>query len=219
MPLNGAQPAEILALAASLESRSEHPIGRAIVERALADGVAADQRRPRRSAPGPRRAGTVAARTVVVGSHRLVERARLVRTERRARDTGPGWPRAKHRRGRRRWRGDRRHRRGRRESREGARDTVEMLRRARDRARGAADRRSRAGGACARRQRGDLRLPVGAAAGAETRRRRGAAGALRRPGDGGGWHQRRAGARRRRRRHCDGRRRHATPRSKPPTLR
>jgi Cd2+/Zn2+-exporting ATPase len=71
--VNGAQPLEILALAASLESRSEHPIGRAIVERALADGVALTQADRVEALPGLGAQGEVAARAVVVGSHRLFE--------------------------------------------------------------------------------------------------------------------------------------------------
>jgi Zn2+/Cd2+-exporting ATPase len=73
VPLNGAQPAEILALAASLESRSEHPIGRAIVERALADGVALARVDRVEALPGLGAQGQLAARTVVVGSRRLIE--------------------------------------------------------------------------------------------------------------------------------------------------
>jgi Zn2+/Cd2+-exporting ATPase len=71
--LNGAQPAEILALAASIERRSEHPIGRAIVERALADGVALTQVDRVEALPGLGAQGQLAARSVVVGSHRLFE--------------------------------------------------------------------------------------------------------------------------------------------------
>jgi Cd2+/Zn2+-exporting ATPase len=73
VPLNGAQPAEILALAASLESRSEHPIGRAIVDRAAADGVALARVDRVEALPGLGAQGQLAARTIVVGSHRLIE--------------------------------------------------------------------------------------------------------------------------------------------------
>ncbi len=73
VPLNGAQPAEILALAASIERRSEHPIGRAIVERALADGVALTEVARVEALPGLGAQGQLAARSVVVGSHRLFE--------------------------------------------------------------------------------------------------------------------------------------------------
>ncbi len=73
VPLNGAQPAEILALAASLERHSEHPIGRAIVERAAADGVALTRVDSVEALPGLGAQGRLAARLVVVGSHRLIE--------------------------------------------------------------------------------------------------------------------------------------------------
>ena len=63
------------------------------------------------------------------------------------------------------------------------------------------------------------RVPRGAAAGAETGDRGVAAARSRRGGDGGRRRQRRAGARCRGRRHRDGRRRHPTPRSRPPTSR
>ncbi len=71
VPVNGAQPAEILALAASLESRSEHPIGRAIVERAQSDGLALSPMERVEALPGLGAQGQLAARTIVVGSHRL----------------------------------------------------------------------------------------------------------------------------------------------------
>ncbi len=87
-------------------------------------------------------------------------------------------------------------------------------------ARRAADRRSRARGTGARRERRHHRLPCGAAARAQGGGSRGADGA--RYGVlamVGRRRQRRAGARRRRRRHRHGRRRHAMPRSRPPTWR
>jgi Zn2+/Cd2+-exporting ATPase len=71
--VNGAQPVEILALAASLERRSEHPIGRAIVERAADDGIALTRADRVEALPGLGAQGHVAARAVVVGSHRLFE--------------------------------------------------------------------------------------------------------------------------------------------------
>ena len=70
---NGVPPPEVLRLAASLESRSEHPIGRAIVgtrrtsawRSAGADGFQA--------LPGRGAEGQVGADRVVVGNHRLFE--------------------------------------------------------------------------------------------------------------------------------------------------
>ncbi len=77
VPLNGAQPAEILALAASIESHSEHPIGRAIVERAAADGVTLTRVDGVEALPGLGAQGQLAARMVVVGSLRLIEQRGL----------------------------------------------------------------------------------------------------------------------------------------------
>ena len=68
----------MLSVAAALESRSEHPIGRAIVDRARVAGLGVAARR-RRSArcrdSAPKR--TVAAAPAIVGSHRLFEERQL----------------------------------------------------------------------------------------------------------------------------------------------
>ena len=207
VPVNGAQPAEILALAASLESRSEHPIGRAIVERAQADGLALSPVERVEALPGLGAQGQLAARAVVAGSHRLfaqrgwsgpeVERATELLAARGdstvvvAADgqvLGVIGVADEVRAGRRGYGGH--------------------ARAARDRSRRPADRRSRAGGAGARRERRHLRLPLGTAAGTEVGGRRGFARPLRRARDGGGWGQRRAGAGRGRRGDRDGCRRH-----------
>jgi Cd2+/Zn2+-exporting ATPase len=71
--VNGARPADILALAASVETRSEHPIGRAFVERAAADGVVLTRAERVEALPGLGAQGQIASRAVVVGSHRLFE--------------------------------------------------------------------------------------------------------------------------------------------------
>jgi Cd2+/Zn2+-exporting ATPase len=73
LPVHGASAPEVLRVAASLETRSEHPIGRAVVEYALSQSIApltvdAFQALPGRGAEG--RLGSV---EVVVGSHRLFE--------------------------------------------------------------------------------------------------------------------------------------------------
>jgi Cd2+/Zn2+-exporting ATPase len=75
--LNGAHPNEILGLAASLEARSEHPIGRAIVERAEADVVALSPVTAFQSLPGRGAEGSVGGHPVSVGSHRLFEERRM----------------------------------------------------------------------------------------------------------------------------------------------
>jgi Cd2+/Zn2+-exporting ATPase len=67
----------VLSVAAALESRSEHPIGRAIVTRAVADGVAIEPGEEYRALPGLGAEARVAAATAVVGSHRLFEQRQL----------------------------------------------------------------------------------------------------------------------------------------------
>jgi Cd2+/Zn2+-exporting ATPase len=73
VPVNGSSAGEILHAAASLEARSEHPIGRAIVERAAADGLALTPVTAFNALPGRGAEATVGSATVLVGSHRLFE--------------------------------------------------------------------------------------------------------------------------------------------------
>jgi Zn2+/Cd2+-exporting ATPase len=67
----------VLAVAAALESRSEHPIGRAIVDRARSAGVAVVPGLAFRALPGLGAEATVAAAPAIIGSHRLFEERRL----------------------------------------------------------------------------------------------------------------------------------------------
>jgi Cd2+/Zn2+-exporting ATPase len=67
----------VLSVAAALESRSEHPIGRAIVDRARADGLDVVPGEGFRALPGLGVEAMVAAAHAVVGSHRLFEERRL----------------------------------------------------------------------------------------------------------------------------------------------
>ena len=76
VPFSGASPEDVLSLAASLESRSEHPIGRAIVE---ARERISEHPLPAPAAftalPGRGAEGIVGGTAIIVGSHRLfVER-------------------------------------------------------------------------------------------------------------------------------------------------
>ncbi len=73
MPVNSAGRIDILRAAASLEQRSEHPIGRAIVERASAERVALAPVDRFHALPGRGAEATIDSQTVVVGSHRLFE--------------------------------------------------------------------------------------------------------------------------------------------------
>jgi Cd2+/Zn2+-exporting ATPase len=75
--VNGARPLDILALAASLESRSEHPIGRAILDRANDDALTLSPVASFQALPGRGAEGSVTGRPVVVGSHRLFEERQM----------------------------------------------------------------------------------------------------------------------------------------------
>ena len=75
--VDGASEAGVLSVAAALESRSEHPIGRAIVDRARAWGLAVVPGDGFRALPGLGAEALVAATPAVVGSHRLFEQRQL----------------------------------------------------------------------------------------------------------------------------------------------
>jgi Cd2+/Zn2+-exporting ATPase len=72
-PLDGASAETVLGLAASLELRSEHPIGRAIVRRAEADGITLAAGDSFQALPGRGAEARVAGTRAVVGNHRLFE--------------------------------------------------------------------------------------------------------------------------------------------------
>ena len=74
---DGAGPAEVLRLAASLESRSEHPIGRAIVDRARFEDVTLAGAVGFQALPGLGAEGVVGGERVTVGNHRLFEQRGL----------------------------------------------------------------------------------------------------------------------------------------------
>ena len=77
VPLDGLTPADVLRLAASLESHSEHPIGRAIRAHAEASGVGAVEPGGFQALPGRGAEGRVGAQDVVIGSPRLFEERRI----------------------------------------------------------------------------------------------------------------------------------------------
>jgi Cd2+/Zn2+-exporting ATPase len=77
LAVDGASTDGVLAVAASLELRSEHPIGRAIVTSARTAGVAIEPGEGFRALPGLGAEATVAAAPAIVGSHRLFEERRL----------------------------------------------------------------------------------------------------------------------------------------------
>jgi Cd2+/Zn2+-exporting ATPase len=80
-PFNGTSPERILQLAASLEARSEHPIGRAIVARAAAENLALESVQAFESLPGLGAEAVVGGSRVVLGSHRLFEERRICSAE------------------------------------------------------------------------------------------------------------------------------------------
>jgi Cd2+/Zn2+-exporting ATPase len=75
--LDGTSPARVLQVAAALEARSEHPIGRAIVQHARVAGLDVVPGASFRALPGLGAEATVAEAPAIVGSHRLFEDRRL----------------------------------------------------------------------------------------------------------------------------------------------
>jgi Zn2+/Cd2+-exporting ATPase len=75
--VDGASTDGVLSVAAALESRSEHPIGRAIVDGAREAGVVVAPGAGFRALPGLGAEATVGEAPALVGSHRLFEERRL----------------------------------------------------------------------------------------------------------------------------------------------
>jgi len=80
-PMLDVDPLEVVRLAASLEMRSEHPIGRAIVEYATESGIRPVSVDAFQALPGRGAEARVADHAIVVGSHRLFEERRLCSPE------------------------------------------------------------------------------------------------------------------------------------------
>jgi Cd2+/Zn2+-exporting ATPase len=76
-PLGGQQPDDLLRLAAALESRSEHPVGQAIVRRAAALDAAVHNVTAFRALPGRGAAAVVDGAEVTAGNLRLIEESGL----------------------------------------------------------------------------------------------------------------------------------------------
>ncbi len=81
VPLDGVSRLDLLAVAAAVERRSEHPIAQAIVEHALAAGAHVRAGRDVRSLPGRGAEGMVDQALVVLGNHRLFEESGLCSPE------------------------------------------------------------------------------------------------------------------------------------------
>jgi Zn2+/Cd2+-exporting ATPase len=77
VPLNGVSAGETLRLAAALESRSEHPIARAVRRHARAAGITGNGAEGFRALPGLGAEARIEARSVTVGNHRLFEQRGL----------------------------------------------------------------------------------------------------------------------------------------------
>jgi Cd2+/Zn2+-exporting ATPase len=75
--LDGVSPHGVLGVAAALESRSEHPIGRAIVSHARLVGLTVQPGDGFRALPGFGAEAMVAAAPALIGSHRLFEERQL----------------------------------------------------------------------------------------------------------------------------------------------
>ena len=72
-PISGASADDLLRVAASIESRSEHPIGRAIFEHAQLESVPLDRITGFEALPGLGAQARIGDAAVVLGSHRLLE--------------------------------------------------------------------------------------------------------------------------------------------------
>ncbi|WP_298959613.1 heavy metal translocating P-type ATPase [uncultured Methylobacterium sp.] len=81
IPVPGQDPDAILALAAALETRSEHPLGRAIVAAAEARGLALPAVTAAEAVPGFGLAGQVGGRAVLIGAERLMARHGIATTD------------------------------------------------------------------------------------------------------------------------------------------
>jgi Cd2+/Zn2+-exporting ATPase len=81
VPFNGAGPGDVIRLAASLETRSEHPIGAAILRHAAERGVPVAAGDAFTALPGRGAEALVAGRPVVIGNHRLFEERALCSPE------------------------------------------------------------------------------------------------------------------------------------------
>ena len=73
VPLNATAIDEILEIAAGLEARSEHPVGRAILARAVESGLALPHSEEFQSIPGRGAEAVVGGQPALVGNHRLIE--------------------------------------------------------------------------------------------------------------------------------------------------
>jgi Zn2+/Cd2+-exporting ATPase len=81
VPVGGAEASEVLRFAASLETRSEHPIGRAIVAHAASLGIEPVAVEGFQALPGRGAEGRLGSHVLLVGSHRMFEERGLCSSE------------------------------------------------------------------------------------------------------------------------------------------
>ena len=81
VPGSGVEAAAMLRLAAALQAGSEHPLAAALLRRAAADGAVEDKVTTFRGLSGRGVSGSVAGRTLVMGSRRLLEESGLAMGE------------------------------------------------------------------------------------------------------------------------------------------
>jgi Cd2+/Zn2+-exporting ATPase len=81
LPVAGVDASEVLRFAASLEMRSEHPIGRAIVSHAASIGIRPIAVEAFQALPGRGAEARLGSHSLVVGSHRLFEERALCSAE------------------------------------------------------------------------------------------------------------------------------------------
>ena len=72
LPLNGSPAADVRSVAASLASRSDHPVSRAVAQAALTDGVALRSVEAFEALPGRGTTGVIDSKRYHLGNHRLI---------------------------------------------------------------------------------------------------------------------------------------------------
>jgi Cd2+/Zn2+-exporting ATPase len=81
LPLDSMPPRDLLRLAAAVESRSEHPIGRAVLAHAAAEGVGVSRISDFMALPGMGAEATVGSHRVIVGGERLIAMRQIASAE------------------------------------------------------------------------------------------------------------------------------------------
>lgn len=77
LPLNDVSPGDVLSVAATVESRSEHPLAEAIIRRAAEEGVVSEDVFYFEALPGRGARAVAGERLLYVGNHRLLDELKL----------------------------------------------------------------------------------------------------------------------------------------------